>query len=84
MLSKKQLKEIKENCYKLLVDWAVNGKKIGTYKCNHCEKKIPCRIPDKKDVSSKGYWDSATICIECGHLNFVKEYPSGKTVSIKM
>jgi len=80
----KKLKELKNDCYELLIKWVIEGKRIGTYKCNHCKNKIPCRIPDEKDVSSKGFWDSTTICLECGGLNFVREYPSGKTTSKKI
>ena len=83
-MTKAKLKELKSQCMESLVRWAMNGKKIGNYFCNHCEKNIPCRIPDKSDVGEKGYWDSTTICIECGHCNFVCEYPSGKTKSKKM
>jgi hypothetical protein len=83
-MKEKELKKIKDSCYKMLVQWAISGKKLGVYKCKHCKNDIPCRIPDKKDVSSKGFWDSTTICLECGNLNFVKEYPNGKTIAIKM
>jgi len=80
----KELKELKNKCMEMLVDWVLRGKRIGTYKCNHCKKSIPCRIPNKEDVASKGYWDSATICLECGECNFVTEYPNGKTKSVKI
>lgn len=76
---KKELKKIKNGANELMVSWAMQGKKIGSYKCNHCKKDIPCRIPNEEDVSSKGYWDSTAICLECGELNFVAKYPNGKT-----
>lgn len=64
--------------------WKAEGKKLGRWTCRHCKKKLQCRIPDKGDVSSKGFWDSATTCYECDGMNFVREYPSGKTESFKL
>lgn len=61
-----------------------NGGKLCAYECNHCHFKCPTVQPTKDLVSSKGYWDSATTCINCYSLNFVKVYPSGKTESIIM
>lgn len=83
-MNKKELKQFKEDLLGQLVRWAINGGKLGTYYCYHCKNDIPCRIPSKKDVSSKGYWDSTTTCLECGKHNFVCEYPSGRTLSKKM
>lgn len=78
------LASLKLEVMKGLARWREAGKKVGLYLCNHCKRDIPCRIPAKGDVSSKGYWDSATTCIECGKMNFVYEWPSGRTLSKKM
>lgn len=83
-MNKKEFVQFRDDCLMQLIRWATRGGKLGTYFCNHCKKDIPCRIPDKKDVSEKGYWDSATTCLECGKHNFVAEYPSGKTTSKKL
>ena len=83
-MTKKELLKIKKSTLLLNQDWVKEGKKIGSYLCNHCFKNIPCRIPSKNDVSSKGFWDSACICLECGNCNFVKKYPTGKTESFKL
>ncbi len=82
--AQENLEKIRTGVKKMHKDWKRRGKKLGTYLCNWCKKQIPCRIPDKADTGSKGFWDSATMCIECGHMNFVCEYPSGKTLSTKM
>jgi hypothetical protein len=81
-MTNKELEKIKKSTLCLIEDWKSKGKKEGKYHCNHCHKEIPCRIPNNADVTSRGYWDSACICLECGNCNFVKFYPSGKTKSI--
>lgn len=80
-MTKKELLELRQSVMERIYRWIAKGGKVGTYKCNHCKNKIPVCIPSEKDVSSKGFWDSATICVECGKMNFVCEYPSGKTLS---
>lgn len=69
---------------KRLDAWQKKGKRISTYQCPHCKYFIPHAIPEKNDVSSKGFWDSATICIECGKLAFVTTYPSGIIKAVKI
>ncbi len=61
-----------------LLKWAENGNKLVSYICPHCEKRVCTRKPNKKDVSSKGYWDSATSCYKCNKTSFIIVYPSGK------
>ena len=61
--------------------WEEAGNKMTTYFCNHCKKQISTKQPNKKMTGSEGYWDSVTICLECGKLNFVIVYPNGKTKS---
>ena len=80
MISKKELKLIDEQNKK----WFLSGKKLTHYKCNHCEYPIITLQPDKDDVDSKGYWDSARQCLRCGKLNFVTVFPSGRTKSTKI
>lgn len=77
MLTKAQKKQVME----MYADWVKRGKKLTTYFCNHCKYFIVTNQPAKNDVGSKGYWDSATECLNCGKLNFVVTYPNGKTLS---
>lgn len=79
-----QLKKVKENA-KLFHDRVVsNGGTLTTYKCNHCEQKIECVQPTTAQVTDKGHWDGLKTCTNCGGLNFVKTWPTGKTKSIKV
>lgn len=59
-------------------NWATKGGKLGEYICPCCSKKNQTPMPNKKDVSDKGYWDSLTTCYECGDLFFVFKYPNGQ------
>ena len=53
-----------------------------SYACPHCHKPIETRVPTKKLVSDKGYWDSAVMCPSCKGLNFKKVWPGGKVESV--
>lgn len=59
--------------------WVLGGKKLTRYICPHCGNSVETPRPRKIDVSSKGYWDSAKTCVECGEVNFLKVWPDGKT-----
>ena len=83
-MTKKEIKELNEENKKRLAQWVKDGNKITTYKCQHCEKNIETCQPKKSMVTSKGFWDSATICTNCGKISFVRVYPSGKTESFKL
>lgn len=62
-----------------LASWKKRGGKITSYSCGHCKKPILTPRPKKADCGPKGFWHSMKICPECGKLNFVAVYPSGKT-----
>lgn len=83
-MNKKELKKLQQDNKTYLEAWVSEGRKLTTYDCNHCGKKIKTPQPEKKQVSGKGYWDSCKTCSECGKLNFVAVYPNGKTNSVKM
>jgi hypothetical protein len=80
-MTKAKLKKLKEGVIKHNNRWIEKGGKLTSYFCKNCCQEIPTRQPKKKDVSSKGYWDSAMICFECGKLNFVIVYPNGNTIA---
>ena len=67
-----------------LLKWAENGNKLTNYICPHCKKRICTRVPSEEDVSSKGYWDSATMCYKCDKLSFIVIYPCGKITAKKL
>ena len=81
-MDKKELVELKRDWNKRLNDWVKKGGKITTYHCPHCKSFIPTRRPSKEDCGSKGYWDSATVCVECGKTAFVAVHISGDTRSL--
>jgi len=84
-MTKKELKKLNEANKTYMDRWLKDGNKVTTYTCQHCKKMIPTRQPKKNMVNKeKGFWDSAIICIECGNINFVRVYPSGKTESFKL
>jgi hypothetical protein len=64
--------------------WVENGGKLTSWRCGHCKRMNKTPQPKKGDVSSKGYWDSATMCLKCGMHSFVAVWPNGKTSSKKM
>lgn len=72
------LEELQEQNKKFNDNWKAQGKKTTTYKCPCCKKDIEVRQPNKTDVSSKGYWDSAKICVQCGEVSFVIVRTNGK------
>lgn len=59
--------------------WQDSGYKLTQYKCPHCKKMIDLAKPEKKHITSKGYWDSLRDCPLCKKIAFVSVYPSGKT-----
>ena len=75
-LNRKELVEVNEQ---YLVNWRKDGGRVTTYICGHCKKSIRTPQPKKADCGPKGFWDSLELCTECGKLNFVAVYPSGKT-----
>ena len=79
-----ELQKIKESHERRIARWKEDGHKVTKYQCNGCKKMIDECQPDKDSVSGKGYWDSATICVECGYINFVQTFPNGKTISIDL
>lgn len=83
-MKKSELKKLKSDCERMHKNWLKRGKRLTTYHCNHCNDDIITTRPQKSDTGSKGYWDSATICYECGGMNFVAVWPDGKTKSVKM
>lgn len=80
----KKLKELRETVTKQHARVVENGGKLCVYECNHCHFHCPTIQPTRTLVSSKGYWDSATTCLNCYGLNFVKVWSTGKTESIIM
>ena len=64
--------------------WAESGEKTAFYKCSFCNRENETIRPKKDMVDKRGYWDNVKICVECSRLNFVKVWPSGKTVAIKI
>jgi len=75
---------LKKRAIMLLEKWKKIGGKTTFYTCKHCSKKIETRIPTVDLCSNKGYWDNATTCLECGELNFICVYPSGRTRVTKL
>lgn len=57
----------------------LKGMQFSTHTCPHCESKLETPQPTKKEVTSKGYWESMKTCYECGKPVFVKTWPTGKT-----
>ena len=53
--------------------------KLATWVCSNCHCQNKTIKPLQSEVSTKGYWDSGKKCALCGHVNFVKVYPDGKT-----
>lgn len=80
-MSSVDLKMIRASVERYFDKWVANGGQITFYKCNGCNCLQKTAQPRKDQVQSKGYWDSATLCIGCGHMNFVSIYPSGLTRS---
>ena len=64
--------------------WVKDGKKLTSYVCPHCLKGVATPQPTEDLVSSKGYWDSVKVCVNCGKLSFLKVYPNGKTKVTKL
>lgn len=75
-----------------LAAWKARGRLTTTWICPHCKKTNECCRPDyidvedcqREDDDDLGHWDSATTCVECGHLSMVKTYPTGQTEVIRM
>jgi len=84
MSKAKALEAHRKGIYQYLKRWVKGGGKLSIYVCQHCEAPILTYRPEKSMVSAKGFWDSCMLCPECGKLNFVKVYPSGKTKAIKL
>lgn len=80
MLTKKEKLQV-ANMHKT---WIKKGKKLTSYVCPHCLQANTTRQPNKTDVGTKGYWDSARICLHCGAYSFVAVYPSGKVKIVKL
>lgn len=74
----------KREHFKYIKKWVESGGKVAIYECQFCHKENETQRPQKNMVSRKGYWDSVKICFECSRLNFVKVYPNGKTIAIKL
>jgi len=83
-MKRKELTKLRNDTKKRNLDWLKEGNKNTFYKCEHCLNLIETIQPQKKMVTSKGFWDSAMVCINCGEINFVRVYPSGKTESFKL
>lgn len=79
---KKELLKLRKAVEVSHINWLKKGNKVCSYGCNHCGKMINTKRPTKDMVSEKGYWDSLTICVECGKANYIRVYPSGKTKSV--
>lgn len=83
-MKKKELAKLRENVMAYNKRVVLNGSKLTKYECQHCKKKVDTLVPERNEVGIRGYWDSATICIECGKMNFLVTYPTGKTITRAM
>lgn len=78
-MNKLEIKKLNKANKIRLERWLKEGNKITTYNCLYCKKDIETAQPKKNMVGSKGFWDSAMICTNCGKISFVRVYPNGKT-----
>jgi len=83
-MTKKALANLQKQMHEYHQKILQNGGALTYYFCHHCGEMIPTVQPTEDLVSSKGYWDSATTCINCGEMNFVATYPNGNTDSQPM
>lgn len=74
----KTLSKLKTQTLTWLENWENKGGKVSGFFCPHCGKLNKTTMPTKKDVCSKGYWDSLTTCYECGGLFMSYRYPNGE------
>ena len=77
-------KGVKEAAHEHFKKWLKDGNKLTQYECPYCKRLLFTPQPKKDMCSSKGFWDSAMICYECGKVSFVRVYPSGKTEVFKI
>lgn len=54
-----------------------NGGETTFYGCPHCKSEVETRVPTKALVSSKGFWDSLSVCPLCEHIHHLQISPSG-------
>lgn len=78
------LEDIAASAKQHVESWKQSGKKTTHYNCPYCKSTIEVCQPGRGDVSSKGYWDTAKICIECGEVSFLVTWPNGKTKAVKI
>lgn len=73
------LAKFKKEYLELIERLRKDGKKITTWKCNHCKCDNETVQPTKKNVGTQGYWDGLKTCYDCGYASYVKTYPNGVT-----
>jgi hypothetical protein len=82
-MKKTDIQKLKIQTLSYMDKWENKGGKVGGFFCPHCNQPQKTTIPNKKDVTSKGYWDSLTCCYECGGLFMSYRYPNGNIETVK-
>lgn len=75
----KALIKLREQMVEHFARLVASGWKFTAWRCTRCRHLIPHSCPKTGDVGSKGYWDSATTCLSCGNVDFVRIWPTGRT-----
>lgn len=52
--------------------------KFTAWRCPNCRCLNAHNVPKRSDTGSKGYWDSAIVCIWCGAMSFLAVWPDGR------
>lgn len=79
-LSKSSLKRLRQQHAEFLDRWKGNGKRTNTWNCPHCKAENETLRPERREVTKRRpYWDSLTVCLECGGSSMVTSYASGRT-----
>ena len=82
-MKNKDLIKLKTQTLLFLDKWESKGGKTGGFFCPYCSEPNKTTIPEKKDVGSKGYWDSLTTCYNCGQLFMSIRKVGGEIIILK-